>query len=347
MHHHDNFVSIIIPCRNEEKFIARCLDSILMNDFPKEALEVLVVEGESEDKTREIIGSYTERNSCIRLLENPDRIQTIATNIALKSASGNIIIRMDAHVEYPQDYISQCVHWLLRSGVDSVGGIIRTVPGASTVFGRAIALALSHPFGVGNAHFRTGVAAPTSVDTIPFGCYSSSVFKKIGLFNERLNRTDDIEFNLRLKRAGGKLLLVPDISSWYYARPDLLSLAKQQFGNGFWVIYSLKFAKLPFSTRHLVPLFFVLSQTAGPLFSLWFKPLASLSFLVLIVYTILNSFFAYRVSADEKRLIPALIVTFFVLHFSYGIGSLMGLAKLTFDHFKSLIAKEGRCRFDA
>lgn len=339
MHHHDNFVSVIIPCRNEEKFIARCLDSILMNDFPKEALEVLVVDGQSEDKTREIIGSYVERNSCIRLLENPDKIQTIATNIALKSASGNIIIRMDAHVEYPPDFISQCVHWLLRSGTDGVGGIIKTVPGASTVFGRAIALALSHPFGVGNTYFRIGVTTPRFVDTIPFGCYSSSVFKKIGLFNERLNRTDDIEFNLRLKRAGCKLLLIPDIYSWYYARPNLVSLAKQQFGNGFWVVYSLKFAKLPFSTRHLVPLFFVLSLTAGPLFSLWFKPLASLSFLVLMVYTILNSFVSYRVGANEKRLIPALIVTFFVLHFSYGIGSLTGLARLMFEHFKSLIAK--------
>jgi cellulose synthase/poly-beta-1,6-N-acetylglucosamine synthase-like glycosyltransferase len=311
-----------------------------MNDFPKEALEVLVVDGASEDKTREIIGSYIERNPCIRLLDNPDKIQTIATNIALRSASGNIIIRMDAHVEYPPDYISQCVHWLLQSGKDGVGGIIKTVPGASTVFGRAIALALSHPFGVGNTHFRIGVTTPRLVDTIPFGCYSSSVFKKIGLFNERLNRTDDIEFNLRLRRAGCKLMLVPDIYSWYYARPDLPSLARQQFGNGFWVIYSLKFAKLPFSTRHLVPLAFVLSLTAGPLFSLWFKPLASLSFLVLIVYTILTSFSSYRACAhDEKRLIPPLIVTFFVLHLSYGIGSLMGLAKLMFERFASLIAK--------
>jgi len=307
-----------------------------MNDFPKEALEIMVVDGESEDRTREIIRSYVESNSCIRLLNNPGKIQTIATNIALKSASGNIIIRMDAHAEYPPDYISKCVYWLLRSGEDGVGGIIKTVPGASTDFGRTIALALSHPFGVGNTHFRTGVTTPRFVDTIPFGCYSSKVFKKVGLFNERLNRTDDIEFNLRLKRSGSKLLLIPDICSRYYARPDLPSLAKQQFGNGFWVTYSLKFAKLPFSTRHLVPLSFVLSLTAGSLFSLWFKPLGSLSYLALVVYAILNSFFSYRISAhEEKRLFPALIVTFFVLHISYGIGSLMGLAKLMFERFIS------------
>ena len=323
------FVFIIMPCLNEEKFIGRCLDSIIAQDYPKDKIEVLVIDGESTDKTREIVDEYIKKYPFIKLLDNPRRIQTFATNIGLKNAKGDIIIRMDAHAEYPKDYIYKSVYWLGKSGVDCVGGLWITKPGANSLIAEAIALTLSHPFGVGNSYFRTGLKEPRFVDTVPFGCYKREVFEKIGLFDEQLVRTDDIEFNLRLKRNGGKILLIPEIKSYYYARSNLISLAKQNFGNGFWVIYSIKFAKMPFSLRHLVPFFFVLSLVASLIISLFFHPFIYIFSFVFCSYLTFNILFSVKISSKKGlKYFPFLTLSFFTLHFPYGLGSIYGIIKL-------------------
>jgi cellulose synthase/poly-beta-1,6-N-acetylglucosamine synthase-like glycosyltransferase len=252
-------VSIIIPCRNEEKYISKCLDSLLDNNYPKGLIEIFMIDGMSEDNTREIIKRYIEKYPFIKLLNNSKRIVPTALNIGIKEVRGDIVIRIDAHSIYPSNYIEKLVLWIRESKTDNVGGIFITKPGAETAIARAIAVILSHPFGVGNGLFRIGIKEPKYVDTVPFGAYRREVFNKIGLFNERLIRNQDLEFNLRLKKAGGKILLVPEIVSYYYARADLKGLFKQNFWNGFWVIYSTKFAKMPFSVRHLIPFFFLIS----------------------------------------------------------------------------------------
>ncbi|PYP29448.1 MAG: hypothetical protein DMD55_01410, partial [Gemmatimonadetes bacterium] len=145
-------VSVIVPCRNEERYIARCLDSILASDYPRERLEVLVVDGQSDDRTRAILDDYVSRQPIIRVLDNPRRIQPVALNIGIRASRGEILLRMDAHVVYPPNYISELVAALERTGADSVGGVLITVPGNQTPIGRAIAIAMSHPFGVGNAY---------------------------------------------------------------------------------------------------------------------------------------------------------------------------------------------------
>jgi glycosyltransferase involved in cell wall biosynthesis len=329
-------VSVITPCRDEEKFIARCLDSIIANDFPKDNLEVLVIDGRSTDETREIVGKYAAKYDFIKLMDNPGMIQTLATNIGIMSSHGDLIMRMDAHVGYPHDFISKAVGWIEKSGSDCVGGIVMTMPGSDTTVAQAIAFVLSHPFGVGNNYFRIGLKKPKYVDTVPFGCYKKEVFDKVGLFNENLNRTDDIEFNLRLKRAGGKLLLVPEIVSYYFARPDLKGLFKQNFGNGFWVLYSLKFAKIPFSVRHLIPLVFVLSLFGSFTLSFFCQPFAYLFAFIAGLYLIVNSLFSLKLSVKHGlKYLPALIVSFAVLHVSYGFGSLWGIAKLITSMFRS------------
>jgi glycosyltransferase involved in cell wall biosynthesis len=322
-------VSIIMPCKDEEKFIGKCLDSIIANVFPKERLEVLVIDGRSSDRTKEIVQQYSDKYLFIKLMDNPGIIQTPGTNIGIKASKGGVIIRVDAHVEYPKAFISKSVQYLEESGGDCVGGFLVTKPSAETATAESIALALSHPFGVGNSYFRTGVNQPKVVDTVPFGCYRKEVFDKVGLFNENLNRTDDLEFNLRLKRAGGKILLIPEIVSYYYARSNLRDLAKQNFGNGFWVLYSLRFVKLPFSLRHLVPFFFVSSLLGSWVISFLYHPFVYLMALIFGLYLCLNLFVSCHLSLrNGAKYFPSLVVTFLTLHVSYGLGSLLGISKL-------------------
>jgi len=323
-----------MPCRNEEKIIGRCLDSIVSNSYPKENLQVFVIDGVSTDNTREIIRRFGEQYPFIKFMDNPGKIQTFATNLGLRASTGDVILRMDAHVEYPEDFIEKSVQWLEKSKVDCVGGTIITKPAGDSVGSEAIALALSHPFGVGNAYYRVGVQEPRYVDTVPFGCYRREVFDKVGLFNENLNRTDDIEFNLRLRRAGAKILLVPDIYCHYYARENLWELAKQNFGNGFWILYSLRFVRLPFSLRHLVPFFFVSFLVFPLLASLVYPPFIYLVASVLGLHSCLNFLFSGRLALRRGlTYFPFLLVTFLTLHVSYGLGSLWGIAKLVVSCF--------------
>jgi len=322
-------VSIVIPCRNEEKFIAKCLDSIINNDYPKENLEVLIIDGISEDKTRQIVDEYIKQYSFIRLLDNPNRFSPSALNIGIKNAKGDIIVRLDAHATYEKDYISKCVSYMDKYEADNVGGRMMTISGNNTLVGKAIVLALSHRFGVGNSYFRIGSKEPKFVDTVPFGCYKKEVFEKIGLFNENLIRNQDIEFNLRLKKSGGKILLVPDIVSYYYARSDLKNLFMQNFKNGLWVIYSNRFAKAPFSWRHLIPYIFVSSLVGSLFLSIFWIPFLYLFLMIILVYLTANVFFSLNISLKNgMKLFPFIIISFFVLHFSYGLGSIRGLMKL-------------------
>jgi GT2 family glycosyltransferase len=303
-------------------------------------LEVLVVDGISEDNTRKIVKNFMQEYSFIKLLENSKKIVPTALNIGVNNAKGNIFIRIDAHNIYKKDYILKCVKYLDRYNVGNVGGVWITLPGDDTLIGQSIALALSHPFGVGNAYFRIGSEEPKYVDTVPFGCYRREVFEKIGLFDENLVRNQDLEFNLRLKKAGGKILLVPDIVSYYYARSTLRALAKNNFSNGFWVVYSTKFAKVPFSVRHLIPFFFVLSICGSLILSFIYRPFIYLFLLVFVAYLVSNIFFSFGISFKKgfKYFIPV-ILSFSTLHFSYGFGSICGLIKLMSTRFK----KNSKC----
>jgi len=321
------FVSIIIPCRNEEKFIAKCLNSILANDYPKDKLEVLIVDGMSEDGTREIVKEY----SFIKLLDNPKKIVPTAMNLGIKDAKGSIIIRMDAHNEYPKDYISEVVYWLEKSGADNVGGILVTLPGADTLKARAIAAALSSPFGVGNSMFRIGVTKATYVDTVPFGAYRKEVFERIGLFDEDLVRNQDDEFNLRLIKNGGKILLVPEIVSYYYARDLLSKLWKMYFQYGYFKVRVIQKVGTILTCRQLIPSIFVVSVAITGILSFFIKPFVWLFLSVIGSYTITNLTFSFFI-AIKKGLEYSLVlsIVFATLHLSYGLGFLKGIIDFIF-----------------
>ncbi len=235
------FVSIIIPCRNEKNFIGQCLESIAKQTYPKENLEVLVIDGISSDGTKEIVKTYIEKYPFIKLLENPKKYTPFGLNIGIREARGEVVARMDAHASYEKEYISKCVYYLQKYGADNVGGQMVTRSRNDTVFGRAVVAALSNRFGVGNAIFRVGAKEPTLVDTVFGGCYRREVFDKIGYFDENLPRGQDMDLNLRLRKFGGKILLVPEIKSFYYAISDVWSFLDHSFTDGTELISPLKF----------------------------------------------------------------------------------------------------------
>lgn len=320
------FISVIIPCRNEEEFLAGCLDSILVQDYPKDRLEVLLADGMSTDKTIDVLKTYMGKYSCIRYMENPKKIASVGLNVMIHQARGGIIIRMDAHNKYSQDYVSKCVRYLQEYNVDNVGGILITLPGAETLQAMAIASALSNCFGVGNAFFRIGSKEPRYVDTVPFGCYKKEIFDKIGLFDEDAWRGEDDEFNARLIKSGGKILLMPDIVSYYYARKTYRDLWRMYYQYGYFKPLTAIKQKGVFTFRQLVPGIFV-----GLLLILglmgFLNKYAFLLFLVeVMAYTVANFIFSFLVAVKNKiALLPYLVVAFAVLHLSYGIGYLKGI----------------------
>jgi len=326
-----HFVSIVIPCYNEERFIVSCLDSIIDNDYPKEELEVLIVDGMSNDKTRAFVERYTREYQFIKLLDNPKRITPAAFNIGIKYAKGEVIIIMGAHNVYEKDYVSKCVKHLNGYGADNVGGMMVTLPRNNNLVGKSIVLALSNRFGIGGAAFRIGSEKPRWVDTVFGGCYKREVFDRVGLFNENLVNTQDMEFNTRLRKAGGKILFHPEIVSHYYARSELRSFCKHNLRNGFWAIYPFKFTKImPVSWRHLVPLAFVSSLIGSGILSFFSQIFLWLFLFIFGSYALANAYFSIKIAVREKdfRYLFAMPPIFAILHVGYGLGSIYGAIRL-------------------
>jgi len=310
-------VSVIIPCRNEARFIAVCLDSILASDYPR--FEVIVADGMSADGTREIVARYGE----VQMIDNPRKITPAGLNLAIGAARGEIILRMDAHARVARDYISGCVAALERTGADNVGGIRIEVARDPGFFAAAIVEAMTQPFGVGNALYRTMADREQWVDTVFGGCWRREIFCRIGMFHERLARSQDIEFNQRLRRAGGRILLSPALVTYYYTRSWLRDLIRHNFVNGAWSVlpFALTGGGMPVRWRHLAPLAMVSTVCVCALAGFYWPAVA---------YAAANLSASAWIAARKKRwnYVLTLPVVFASLHFSYGTGSLWGLARI-------------------
>src|SRR5216684_2642456 len=193
------FVAILIPMRNEHRFIATCLDSVLANDYPKAHVEVLVIDGMSTDDSKEIVEAYRQRHSHIRLLSSPKRLQVAALNIGLRQARGEYVVRMDAHTRYASDYVRKCVELLQTTDADNVGGVQRAI--GTTYVSRAVAVAITTPFGTGDAYFRYA-RRQMWVDTVYLGAWRRATLEALGGFDESWAVNEDYELNYRLRRAG-------------------------------------------------------------------------------------------------------------------------------------------------
>jgi glycosyltransferase involved in cell wall biosynthesis len=320
------FVSIIIPCRNEEGYIASCLDSILASAYPRHRLEILVADGRSTDGTRTILVRYAAMHSSITLLDNPSGTTPAGLNLAIGAASGEIVIRMDAHVLYPGDYIPKLVAALDECEADNVGGVLETVPGEDNPTARAIALGLSHRFGVGNSYFRTGVRERREVDTVPFGCYRRETFDRIGMFDEDLIRNQDDEFNFRLISRGGRVVLLPDVVCRYFARRSLTQLARMYYQYGYFKPLVARKVGRVMTVRQLIPS--ILVGALGVFAALaWWVPAARLG-LALTAGSYALAVFLCAAAAIPRHgfgCAAALTVVFPTLHLSYGSGFLRGI----------------------
>lgn len=328
-------LSVICPIYNEEKYIANCIESILLQDYPKDELEVLFVDGMSKDRTREIVAEYTRKYPFIRLIDNPEKIVPYAMNYGIRASKGEVIIRLDAHATYEKNYFSALVRRLNELGADNVGSVCKTDVLNKTPKTLAIREVLSNKFGVGNSVFRTGIDKVMEVDTVPFGCWRRDVFDKYGLYDLRLVRNQDIELNKRILRGGGKIFIVPDTYCTYLARETFKGLAKNNYGNGKWNILTVHYTKQvnSLSIRHFIPLAFVLSLILPVIASIFYLPLIALAVLSLIAYVLLLGSISIKLSFSKKLNFFYLLASFLVLHLSYGWGSLVGICKVLF-HLK-------------
>ncbi|HUN01322.1 MAG TPA: glycosyltransferase family 2 protein [Niabella sp.] len=319
------FISVIIPVFNEERYIKDCLDSVFSTDYPADMFEVIVVDGNSQDKTMEIVSSYKK----VRLFSNPKKIVPVSMNLGIKNAIGEYIIRLDAHAAYPANYFSALIQNSLNLNADNVGAIWQTDVKNKTPVSLAIKEVLSNKYGVGNALFRIGVDKITEVDTVPFGCYRKDVFSRFGLYDERLVRNQDIELNKRIKARGGKIYLIPDIYCTYYARETYSALMKYNYNNGLWNILTVYYTKSwdSLSPRHFIPFAFVSAIFIGFILSVIrlkfiFVPIAII-FMYLLCLTIVYISKLRKKNLNYIKLLKA----FIYLHFSYGVGSLVGICR--------------------
>ncbi len=324
-------ISFIIPARNEGAYIGKCIDSLANQGYPIEKIEILVVNGASEDNTEEIVNTYAAKGApTVKLFQNPKRFTPISMNIGVKNATGEIIMIIGAHSELEAGYVEKCVHYLDEYKADVVGGTLITKPVVNTPEAKAIVAALTSFFGTGGSRFRIGTDKVIETDAVFNGCYRKSVFDRVGLYNENLTRSQDIELNLRLKRAGGKIILAPDIHGVYYPKDTFRKFWQHNITDGMWAVIPFKFGVKAVGLRHLVPLFFVAWLIALAILTLIF-PAARYAFWgTLLIYFATAFFFAAQTAKKEKEtgLTWFIVVAYAIRHFGYGIGSLAGLFKL-------------------
>ncbi len=335
-------ISVIVPCRNEVDHLGRFLDGVFHQQLPRGmTLEVLLADGRSDDGTRELLEQDQRKYPPIRIIDNPGRIVSTGLNAAIRQARGDIIVRMDVHTVYAEDYLAQCVRALEETNADNVGG--PWVPAGSGFFSEAITLAFSSPFvsGGGKAH---NPHYEGSLDTVYLGCWRRQAFEKYGLFDETLVRSQDNELNLRIQRQGGTIWQTPRIRSWYTPRSSLDQLFRQYVQYGYWKVRVIRKHKLPASVRQLVPGGFLgsllLLGLASP-FSLW-----AWQFLVLLLALYGAAMGLATVSVCRAqtrwRYLAVMPLVFGAYHLGFGYGFLRGvvdfmvLRKSTSRRFQSL-----------
>lgn len=315
--------TVVMPVRNERRSIERALRSVLRQDYPHEAMEVIVADGMSEDGTREAVAAIADQHPDVdlRVIDNPRRVTPAALNAAIAASKGDVIVRVDGHCELAPNYVRRCVAILDETGADNVGGVQRAV--GEGWIARVVAVATTSPFGVGNARFRYA-ADRRWVDTVYLGAYRREVFDRVGGFDEELTNNQDDELNLRLRRAGGRILLDPSIKVSYTPRDSLGALWRQYFRYGLFKVRVMQKVGGFTAWRHYVPAAFVASVVCGAVVAvLTSRPVvAAVVPAVYVVALVAASVWSARRCLATLPLLP---VAFGVLHVAYGTGFLWGL----------------------
>jgi succinoglycan biosynthesis protein ExoA len=325
-----NRVSVIVPCYNEQATIRLLLDAVYQQSYPRNEMEVIIADGLSTDRTRDEIEAFQKEHPDlhIRIVDNTKRIIPAALNCAIEAATGDIIVRLDAHAVPDKDYVARCAA-ALESGVgDNVGGVWDIKPGGKSWIAESIAAAAANPIGVGDARYRYTTQAGL-VDTVPFGAFKRSLVERIGKFDESLLTNEDYEFNARLRQSGGKIWLDPAIHSVYFARPDLAALARQYWRYGFWKYKMLQRYPATLRWRQALPPLFVLSLVVWGILAIGFQFARIALGLELLVYLIVLTAVAVQLAVSRRQWLYLIGVPLAIaaMHLSWGAGFLWSLVK--------------------
>jgi len=316
-------VSVVIAVRDEERHITATLDAVRLQDWPREALEIIVADGASTDTTREMIDRIAARDPRVRRVDNPERFVAHGLNRAIAVARGAVVVRVDGHCRIPASYVRAAVEALRSGEAECVGGPVRTR--AVSRMGQRIALAMSTRWGVGGATFRVA-RERRLVDHLPFGAWRRETLAWLGGFDERFVRNQDDELSDRLRRAGGRILMLPDQVVDYWCRDSLRGLARQYFGYGRWKVQGIRErGGAPASLRHVVPAALLVSTVAGALLAAVTRTpaIALLTPLAYVTFLVVATAESVVVHGRQALGLPLVLP---VLHAAYGSGFLAGLA---------------------
>jgi succinoglycan biosynthesis protein ExoA len=314
------FLTVIIPMRNEEAWIDRCLGSVLAQDWPADRMEVLVADGLSTDASPRMLAELAERDPRVRVIQNPGLIVPTGLNRAIRAARGDIIVRIDAHTVLDVDYMRRGVELLERTGGSNVGGPMVCRGGGPVA--DAIAAAMHSRFGIGAAfHFAKD---EVECDTVYMGMWPREVFEKVGLFDEEFVRNQDDELSYRIRKAGGRIFCSPSMRSLYQNRESWRDLARQFYQYGEWKVRVLQKHPKQMSVRHFLPPAFQLGVACCLLLGLAWSPALWTGFAALAAYAGLLAFAASREAeglGPRARLWLALVC----IHQFWAAGFLEGL----------------------
>lgn len=329
-------VTFIIVAYNAEKYLNNALDCLKKQDYNLKKIEVILVDSNSSDKTKYVMNVFKRENNSkfkrIVILDNPKRILPCGWNVALKKATGEAILRVDAHSTFPNNYISENVKEM-EKGENIVGGHRISVCDDNSKWQKTLLIAEQSLFGSGIAKYRR-TGKREYVKTLAHAMYRKKVFDTVGMYNENLARTEDNEIHYRMRKAGFKFLLSPNVISYHHARNSFKGMLKQKYGNGKWIGITMYYSPKCFSIYHFVPLLFVLGIIFSVILALFHIPI----FLYLLAgaYLLFNLINLIIIIINNGIHIEYLLLPFMflALHLAYGIGTIVGLLKGPFYKWK-------------
>lgn len=323
-------VTVIVPCYNEQETIHLLLDSLYKQTYPLNEFEVVIADGMSTDRTREVIREFGANNPLldVRVVDNLLRTIPSGLNRALSAAQGKWIVRLDAHSVPEPDYIERSIAALEQGLGENVGGVWKIRPLGDSAQARAIAAVASHPLAVGDAHYRFGTR-PQLTDTVPFGAYERDYINRLGGYDENLLTNEDYELNTRIRANGGRIWLDPAIRTIYFARPTLAALWRQYWRYGYWKARMLKRYPGSLRWRQAIPPLFVVSLLIGSLLALFWQPARFLLAFVVSVYVFVLLLAGLQIAIEKKDivLLPFASLAIASMHLSWGTAFLWSMIK--------------------
>ena len=326
----DPEITIIIPVLNEYLHIIPCLESIFLQDYPQNKIDIIIADGGSTDGTQQLIRDSYPNLHNLRILNNPKRTQAAAFNLGISQSSSPYVIRMDAHATYKPSYISLIMQHLKNDNqIGNIGGVCCFAPGADSYLGNAICIFNQCRFGIGGAAFRIG-GKPGEVDTVPFGAFPRTVINRIGGMNEILFRGEDNEYNARIRSHGYKVYFDPQICSTYFCRSNIRSCLRQMYSNGLSIGLLFRYAPKGIGLRHTVPALFFMSLVFGLAFL--FLPYGWLFLTAVLLVYILANLLATFLACNKFGMQYFLVLPFlfFANHIAYGVGTIIGIIRYYF-----------------